>query len=165
MMSMDGERYRFGDLLRRHRLAAGLTQEELAEHAGLSVRAVIDLERSARRFPYPNTIARLSDALQLGAEEREQLRAAGRRPTKPARSTAPRHTLWTPQTSFVGRERELNEIGKAVESFTLTTVVGVGGVGKSRVALQVAAEHLHVFVDVVFFRLLWRNRGSALISI
>ena len=42
----------FGDLLRRDRLTAGLTQEALAERAGLSVRAISDLERSARRSLY-----------------------------------------------------------------------------------------------------------------
>ncbi|HLQ35351.1 MAG TPA: helix-turn-helix transcriptional regulator [Chloroflexota bacterium] len=55
----------FGDLLRRYRLAAGLTQEALAEQAGLSVRGIADLERGARRFPYPETVQRLADSLQL----------------------------------------------------------------------------------------------------
>jgi DNA-binding XRE family transcriptional regulator len=43
----------FGALLRQHRLSAGLTQEELADLAGLSARTIADLERGARRFPYP----------------------------------------------------------------------------------------------------------------
>ncbi|HEV8278838.1 MAG TPA: helix-turn-helix transcriptional regulator, partial [Streptosporangiaceae bacterium] len=41
----------FAELLRRHRLAAGLTQEALADRAGLSVRGIADLERGARRYP------------------------------------------------------------------------------------------------------------------
>ena len=51
----------FGALLRRHRLTAGLTQEELAERAGVSARAVSDLERGVDRAPYPATVRRLAD--------------------------------------------------------------------------------------------------------
>jgi transcriptional regulator with XRE-family HTH domain len=74
-----GERLSFGEVLRRHRVAAGLTQEELAERAGLSARAITDLERGVRRFPYPDTLARLGEALELGPNERAELRAATRR--------------------------------------------------------------------------------------
>ena len=45
----------FGDLLRRHRRARDLTQEALAERAGVSVRAISDLERGARTHPYRET--------------------------------------------------------------------------------------------------------------
>jgi transcriptional regulator with XRE-family HTH domain len=41
--------------LRRYRVLAGLSQEALAERAGLSRRGIADLERGARRFPYPDT--------------------------------------------------------------------------------------------------------------
>ena len=53
----------FGSYLRGLRLAAGLTQEELALRAGLSPNAVGALERGARRRPYPHTVRSLSDAL------------------------------------------------------------------------------------------------------
>ena len=55
----------FGDLLRRYRLAADLTQEELAERAGLSKRGISDLERGARTRPQRETIHLLGDALGL----------------------------------------------------------------------------------------------------
>src|SRR5215467_14996273 len=58
----------FGDLLRRHRLAAGLTQEELAARAGLSVRGLSDLERGARLAPRRETVQLLAEALHLSAE-------------------------------------------------------------------------------------------------
>src|SRR6185369_6074902 len=61
----------FAQLLRRYRAAAGLTQEELAEQAALSARAITDLERGVRRFPYPDTVERLARALHLSAEERQ----------------------------------------------------------------------------------------------
>ena len=60
-----GSAQRFGDLLRRSRLAAGLTQEELAAQAGLSVRGLSDLERGARLAPRRETVQLLSAALHL----------------------------------------------------------------------------------------------------
>src|SRR5262245_4690830 len=55
----------FGELLRQYRVEAGLTQEALAERAGLSRRGIADLERGVRRRPYKDTLARLADGLQL----------------------------------------------------------------------------------------------------
>ena len=65
----------FADLLRQHRLAAGLTQEALAERAGLSVHGIQKLERGATR-PYRDTSSRLMDALGLTGEARSQFEAA-----------------------------------------------------------------------------------------
>jgi len=58
-------------LLRQYRLAAGLTQEGLAERAGLSVRAVQNLERGDRR-PSRDTASRLADALALVGSARAE---------------------------------------------------------------------------------------------
>jgi transcriptional regulator with XRE-family HTH domain len=65
-----------GELLQRHRLAAGLSQEELAERAGLSERGISDLERGLRQAPYPATLRRLAEALGLPEAERAALLAA-----------------------------------------------------------------------------------------
>ena len=65
----------FGALLRRHRLAAGLTQEQLAERAGLSVYGIQKLERGTTH-PYRDTAARLAAALELAPDEAERFRAA-----------------------------------------------------------------------------------------
>jgi transcriptional regulator with XRE-family HTH domain len=62
-----------GALLRRHRKAAGLSQKELADAAGLSPRGISDLERGVRRRPYPATIRRLVAALGLGRAGRAEL--------------------------------------------------------------------------------------------
>jgi transcriptional regulator with XRE-family HTH domain len=59
----------FGDLLRYHRMNAGLTQEVLAERAGLSLRGLSDLERGVRRAPYRDTVLRLAEALGLADAE------------------------------------------------------------------------------------------------
>ena len=68
----------FADLLKRYRLAAGLTQEELAERAGLSPKGISDLERGARTTPRRETVALLSDALDLSDRERAMLADAAR---------------------------------------------------------------------------------------
>jgi predicted ATPase/class 3 adenylate cyclase len=70
------ESHGFGKLLRRYRTAVGLTQEELAEQAGLSVRSVQDLERGVRRAPHPDTQRRLAEALKLGEADRAELLGA-----------------------------------------------------------------------------------------
>ena len=59
----------FGELLRQHRLAAGLTQEELAERARISVRAISDLERGVRRAPHKDTLRLLAEALNLSEDD------------------------------------------------------------------------------------------------
>src|SRR5579859_3382790 len=84
-----GEALTFGELLRRARVAAGLTQEELAERAHLSARAISDLEGGARRAPYKDTVRLLAEALGLDAQERMRLEAAARRRGKPAVAMPP----------------------------------------------------------------------------
>src|SRR4051794_38332039 len=68
----------FGDLLRRSRLAADWTQEELAERAGLSKRGISDLERGARTRPQRETIQRLVAALGLSGPQQATFVAAAR---------------------------------------------------------------------------------------
>src|SRR5205085_6762160 len=69
----------FGDLLRRHRQEAGLTQEELAERAPLSARAISDLERGSRRYPYRATMQLLAKALRLSPEQLADFEQTGHR--------------------------------------------------------------------------------------
>ena len=66
----------FGARLRRAREAAGLSQEELAERAGLSPNTVGGLERGENRHPYPATVRALAVALGLGDAERAALVSA-----------------------------------------------------------------------------------------
>jgi class 3 adenylate cyclase len=75
-----GERHAqpFGKLLQQHRQAAGLSQGELAERAGLSLRGIADLERGVRNTPYPSTVRRLAQALVLDDAQRAALLAARR---------------------------------------------------------------------------------------
>src|SRR5919198_496527 len=73
------ERRPFGALLRAYRVAAGLSQEELAERARLSQRTISDLERGITTAPYRDTVAQLAEALELAASDRGALEDAVRR--------------------------------------------------------------------------------------
>jgi transcriptional regulator with XRE-family HTH domain/tetratricopeptide (TPR) repeat protein len=66
----------FGELLRRHRLAAGLTQRDLGRRAGLSLNAISLLERGERQRPYLHTLTVLADALDLQTATRTTFLAA-----------------------------------------------------------------------------------------
>ncbi len=68
-----------GTLVKRYRTALGLTQEELAERAGVSARSISDLERGLERVPHLSTIRRLADALELPPAQRAVFIAAGSR--------------------------------------------------------------------------------------
>ena len=70
----------FGQLLRGYRGRSGLTQQELAERAGLSVTAISELERGVHPTPHSKTVQCLAAALQLGAEERAAFETAACRP-------------------------------------------------------------------------------------
>ena len=149
----------FGVLLRRYRLAAGLTQEGLAEASGMSARGVQDLERGVNVTPRAETVRLLSEALCLDARQRAALVVAAHPelatdvaeaavPDSPAR-------LPVPPTTLVGRD------GDVVEACTLLrrpdhptgarllTLTGPGGVGKTRLAIALAAAVEADFADGV----------------
>ena len=122
----------FAAALRRCRQAAGLTQADLAERAGISERAVSDLERGIGRVPRRDTVDLLLRALLLEGAERSAFETAvqrartlalankGRVEQAPSRqSSSPssqppavphRHNLPAPLSSFIGRERELQQV-------------------------------------------------------
>jgi predicted ATPase/DNA-binding XRE family transcriptional regulator len=128
----------FGQLLRELRVAAALTQEELAEVAGLSPRAISDLERGERRSPRHATVRRLAAALRLAADVQTTLENAAR-PARVSVAANPNTPgLGGPRTSFVGRAREQAEVTRLLAAHRLITLTGVGGIGKTRLALAVA---------------------------
>jgi predicted ATPase/DNA-binding XRE family transcriptional regulator len=129
-----------GGLLRRQRELAGLTQEELADLAGLSARTVSDTERGLRSRIYPDTAERLAEALGLVGDARAAFLESSRGRTLP--SSADNAALPRPLTPLVGRTRELDELREALRQRRLVTVTGLGGMGKTRLALA-AAEQAH----------------------
>ena len=140
----------FRALLKRYRMAAGLTQEALAERASLSTRAVSDLERGLSRAPRYDTLDLLTRAMNLEAEPRAALFAAAR-PAVPRENAkaAPLQVLPFPPTALLGREQEIAQaLGFLQErGVCLLTVTGPGGVGKTRLALEIAHNLRAGFAD------------------
>jgi len=149
----------FGGLLRRLRLRAALTQEELAERSGLSVEAISALERGFRRHPRRATLALLAGALELGTTEREAFleppRLPGRGPRLAVADAAERCDLPRPPTRLIGREPDLEQarglLGRG--DVRLLTVTGPAGVGKSRFALELAHQVSGGFEEVAYLPL------------
>lgn len=145
----------FAELLRNHRVARSLTQEQLAERAEVTAKAVGALERGERRRPYPHTVQALATALGLDEDERAGFQAAVPfriAPRRPARVTtsgravvdrtiptlASRASLSGP---VIGRDTDVATVGGLLRAASrrLVTLTGPGGVGKTTVALMAAA--------------------------
>ena len=161
-----GEHLIFGDLLRQHRHAAGLTQEDLAERAGLSVDTISLLERGEHRRPHRYTMQSLADALELSQQERIRFETAARMPAVRADAHGARSTdLPSPLTPFIGREREVEEVRRRLlnPDVRLLTLTGPGGVGKTRLGLEVARQVRDQFAGGVCFVALASISESALV--
>jgi predicted ATPase/DNA-binding XRE family transcriptional regulator len=138
----------FGSLLRRYRLAAGLSQEALAERARISLQAVGALERGHRRAPQRETLGLLVEALALDPGQRSGFeavarqsgaRAIGRGVTKGPWPLSTLPVLPLSLTSFVGHESALREVAGLLRERRLVTLTGPGGIGKTRIALEVGS--------------------------
>ncbi len=134
----------FGATLRRLRREANLSQEELAERAGLSAKAISALERGERRHPYRSTLALIADALKLGTERRSSLIRSAARPGSAARASP-----LPPRTVLFGRDSDLENVGTLIARSRVVTVVGTGGVGKTQLALAFAERARDAFPDGV----------------
>jgi tetratricopeptide (TPR) repeat protein/transcriptional regulator with XRE-family HTH domain len=142
----------FGDLLKRYRHAAGLSQEALAARAGYSMGHISKLERSAR-LPMPATAEVLADALTLGGPERAVLRHSLRRLAGLQRPVHPPSGAPSPPASppLVNRAHELAHLeqhlsgrGRPVLLFT-----GEPGMGKTRLLQEAAAQGRNLGWSVV----------------
>src|SRR5579863_1244146 len=148
----------FGGLLRRRRMAAGLTQEELAARTGLSIRAIRDLERGITSRPYRNSIERLADALGLTSGGRAEFVEAARPVNEigagtrepPPTGPVPRQ-LPAAATDFTGRSAELATLTELSRPGGVTLVVsaagGIAGVGKTALAVYWAHQAAGQFPD------------------
>jgi predicted ATPase/DNA-binding XRE family transcriptional regulator len=138
----------FGELLRDYRRRAGYSQEVLAERARLSPAAIAALEQGVRRAPYRDTVAALATALGLADAARREFEdaAAGARRRHRRQDAAGEQTVSgnipVRLTSFVGREAEMAELMALLNGKRLVTVTGSGGVGKTRIATEIAREFL-----------------------
>jgi tetratricopeptide (TPR) repeat protein/transcriptional regulator with XRE-family HTH domain len=137
----------FAGVLRRLRTGVQLTQEELARVAGLSVRAVSDLERGVATTPHRDTVRLLADALRLIGPVRAEFEAAARGPAGPAETAAggvaaATRTLPRDVASFTGRHEELRELVDAAAGadrvVSIYAIGGMAGVGKTAFAVHAA---------------------------
>jgi transcriptional regulator with XRE-family HTH domain/tetratricopeptide (TPR) repeat protein len=166
-----------GEWLRKQRVAAGLTQEDLAERSGVSVRAIADLERGRTRRPYPSSVRALVRALGLpdeaGAELVVRYRAGGECADEPAaedgaaaggaggssasgRAAVPRQ-LPAGVANFAGRAVELAALDAVLDGgpaapgdgagVVISAIGGTAGVGKTALALHWAHKVADKFPD------------------
>ncbi len=162
-MSTEGRRQRstpsaFGRLLKRLRLGADLTQEELAERAGVSTRLISDLERGIVQHSRRDTVEMLADGLGLEGTERATFSALARRRAaaispETGFAPAPLANLPPQPNDIIGREREISATTSLLlqPETRLLTLTGPGGVGKTRLAIEAGAQASTAFSDGVVF--------------
>jgi predicted ATPase/DNA-binding XRE family transcriptional regulator len=162
----------FGDLLRRLRVAASLTQEALADRCRISPATIAAIEQGRRKAPRLSTVRLIAQALELSTADREMLAKAADTPATPlsgrhgdagvvvagrAAGTVAGTVAGLPaaRTNFIGRDREQATVLAALAGSRVVSLVGPGGVGKTRLAAraaEVAAARYPfgaVFVDLV----------------
>jgi transcriptional regulator with XRE-family HTH domain len=158
----------FAALVRQYRQAAGLTQEQLAERASLSLRTVGDIERGHVARPYRRSAQLLGTAFGLSGADLDrfmrfarpsppgwpgsgsQVRAAGTAPhdSPPA---IPRNLPLNPPW-IVGRSRVLAELAGLFDAsrgtrMAIVAISGISGVGKTALALRYAYREVCRFPD------------------
>lgn len=167
----------FGMLLRRFRRASGLSQEELAERAGVGVRTICDLERGQRTRPYRQTVVALAEALGLRGPQRDdfvRLSRQGRRlvpndsqtvaeepggRTGPEAAAGPPNATTVPRqlpaavSHFTGRAAELDALTGMLgepgtaKTMAISALAGTAGVGKTATAVHWAHQVAGLFPD------------------
>jgi predicted ATPase/transcriptional regulator with XRE-family HTH domain len=160
-MKMATSEYSFGNWVRRRRKALDMTQQELAQRVGCSVSAIFKIEADERR-PSRQISELLAQHLEIPLDQRDLFMKVARQeksvdhlePVAPLTGPRPvpasdqiQTNLPLPLTSLVGRERELYAIIQQIQDpgCRLLTLTGPGGVGKTRLALEVAHQLRHTF--------------------
>jgi predicted ATPase/transcriptional regulator with XRE-family HTH domain len=153
----------FGDWLKQKRKALDLTQEELAQRAGCSAHHLRKQEAGDRK-PSKQLASLLARALEIPQEDQINFirMARGKRaadrvllppfdqvagPPQPAKATSSMRTLPQLLNPLIGRKAELQAVQRIFHSpaCRLLTVVGPGGIGKTRLAIEVALHYQDLF--------------------
>jgi predicted ATPase/DNA-binding XRE family transcriptional regulator len=152
----------FGQVLKHRRKALDMTQAELAEKLGCALVTISRLETNQRR-PSRQVAERLAHILSIPAAEHSAFLYLARTPSasilpqedppQPDAQTNIATRLPIPLTPLVGRAAMLHDIAHALQrsDVRLLTLIGPPGVGKSRLALQIAAQAQYLFADGVSF--------------
>ena len=169
----------FAGLLRQLRAEAKLTQEELAEAAGVSPRAISDLERGVARTAHKDTGVLLAGALNLPEPARALFVAAARGKAPPAEVLAARRkgpaafaaaaTRALPRdiAAFTGRQAELSRLMGALAAAAagggvvgIHAIDGMAGIGKTAFAVHAAHRLTGAFPDGQFFLPLYAHTAG-----
>ncbi len=152
----------FGEWLRQQRNLLRLTRQQYAERVGCSVALLRKIEDGERR-PSTQIAELMANGLNITTEDRSIFVRVARgelsvdrlspliRPT--SRSPTPRTNLPILPTPLIGRQREVEELSQLLSDSQcrLLTLVGPGGMGKTRLAIETAGHMVGVFADGVFF--------------
>jgi predicted ATPase/transcriptional regulator with XRE-family HTH domain len=154
----------FGEWLRGQRTARKLTREEFAERVGCSVAMLRKIENDERR-PSEQIADLMANCLDVPLEERSTFIRAARRELRVDRIRsgskqvaipsvlAPKSNLPAFPTPLIGREHEVEQLSQLLcdSQCRLLTLVGPGGIGKTRLAIETASRMQHTFADGVYF--------------
>ena len=157
----------FGEWLKQRRKALDLTQDEFARRVGCAVSMLQKLEADERR-PSPQMAESLARTLGIAANQHAafvEFARSGRRATVGVSFHSPSN-LPAPTTPLIGREHDVAAVCQRLmhEDTRLLTLVGPPGIGKTRLALQVATEVRDCFDDGVFFVALAPITDPALVA-
>ncbi len=156
----------FGEWLRGRRKTLDLTQDELAQRAGCSIFALRKIESGERR-PSKQLAGLLATALEIPEEDLQTFIRVARgdlnleRLRPPKQNTSPAslspqpasHHLPLPPTPLLGRDRELAAMERIFNEAQcrLLTLTGMGGIGKTRLAIEFASRQRSKFPDGVHY--------------
>ncbi|MGI8964051.1 MAG: helix-turn-helix domain-containing protein [Thermomicrobiales bacterium] len=137
----------FGELLRHFSTRAAVSHSKLADQAGLSEDELRNLERGANSNPTLEHVQRLAEALNLDQDQTASLLAARGAAVsalheKLEAARPPQLRIPVPPQKLIGREREIEAILNLLNQpdLRLLTLTGPGGIGKTRLALTIAAR-------------------------
>jgi predicted ATPase/DNA-binding XRE family transcriptional regulator len=152
----------FGDWLKRRRMGLGLTQDQLALQINCSTSALRKFESEERR-PSAETIELLADIFNIPSEERKSFLRFARGDWQAFVGSDTEKAPWRLSiidqqsnlpslfTSFIGREKEQQEVINLLMKNRLVTLAGAGGIGKSRLAIQVGHQLQQDYPHGVWF--------------
>ena len=168
--SLLGGRQLSGTYIRKRRARLGLTQLELGRALEVTANTVARWERGEQRVSNPERVDAALQALGRAlAGPGHGIIARGTVPQQTGASVTPssvlpRHNLPAQLTGLVGRERDVTEVHHLLQNNRFVTLTGAGGIGKTRLAVQVAREHFADFADGAWFVDLAQIRDDGLVA-